>query len=136
MSDPSARIVYVDSSALVKLVIDEAESEALSTILEGSTLVTSRIALVEVTRAVKLADAAALGECDRLLYSCTRLRVSDAVIARATALTSGTLRSLDAIHLATALGAGLTQMAVYDDRLADAAAAAGLAIIRPVPGQA
>lgn len=134
MIGPPSAAVYADSSALVKLIIDEAESDTLWSVLDGMTLVTSRIATVEVTRAVRLADEAALDECRRLLGSCTRVRISDAIIDRATALASGRLRSLDAIHLATALEAGLTRMAVYDHRLAQAAAAVGLVTIRPAPG--
>ena len=125
--------IYADSSALVKLVIEEDESEALRVAIEeaGAALVTSQIAEIEVARAVKVANPEQLGECERLLASCTRIRVSESIIRRAAMLASARLRTLDAIHLATALRADASSMVVYDERLGAAAGAAGLTVLRP-----
>jgi uncharacterized protein len=123
----------VDSSALVKIIIEEDESEALRRAIEeiGMALVTSQIAEVEVTRAVKIANPDQIGECERLLASCTRVRVSESIIRRATMLASAHLRTLDAIHLATALRADASSMVVYDERLSAVAGAAGLTVLHP-----
>ena len=125
--------IYADSSALVKLIIEEDESEALRRAIEeaGVGLLTSQIAEIEVARAVKVANPDQLGECERLLASCTRVRVSESIVRRATILASARLRTLDAIHLATALRADVATMLVYDERLGTAAGAAGLTVLRP-----
>ena len=125
--------IYADSSSLVKLIIEEDESEALRRAIEeaGVGLLTSQIAEIEVARAVKIANPDQMGECERLLASCTRVRVSESIIRRATALSSAQLRTLDAIHLATALRADVATMLVYDERLGTAAGAAGLTVLRP-----
>ncbi len=125
--------IYADSSALVKLIIEEDESEALRRAIEeaGVGLLTSQIAEIEVARAVKVANPDQLGECERLLASCTRVRVSESIVRRATMLASAHLRTLDAIHLATALRADVATMLVYDERLGTAAGAAGLTVLRP-----
>lgn len=133
MTKPAPRLVYADSSALVKLVITEDESAALERELARvpTTLAVSRIAVVEVTRAVRLADPRQLPECDRLLASCSLIALSEPVLALAKALSSLRVRTLDALHLATALHVAADTMAVYDARLADAATAAGLGILAP-----
>ena len=126
-------LIYADSSALVKLLIEEDETDALQQMLSDARapLVTSQVAEIEVTRAVKVANPTQFGECERLLASCVRVRVSESIIRRATALASARLRTLDAIHLATALRADVASMLVYDERLGAAAAAAGLSILQP-----
>jgi uncharacterized protein len=129
----SANLIYADSSALVKLILDEHESDDLRSFLADTdaALVTSALAEVEVSRAVRVADPDLLSECSRLLSSCIRVTVSGAVIRRATALASARLRTLDAIHLATALRADVDTVVVYDGRLAESAEAAGLSIASP-----
>lgn len=136
MTEPSAdRLVYADSSALVKLVIEEPESAALSAYLATSapTLATSRIARVEVTRAVSLAcpGPEARAEAERLLDSCLFVEASDALLREAAALASREVRTLDAIHLASALRVDADELLAYDERLGRAAVDAGLAVARP-----
>lgn len=128
------RLLYLDSSALVKLVIEEPESAALEDHLQGEPLLaTSRIALIEVLRATSLANPApevriAAG---RLLASCMLVDVSDDLLRSAVSLTSATVRTLDAIHLASALRIDPDEFVAYDRRLLDAALADGLAASSP-----
>lgn len=128
--------MYADSSALVKLVIEEQESEALARHLaRGQLLATSRLALVEVTRATGIANPAAevRHATDRLLASCMLVEVTDSVLRAAAELASAAVRTLDAIHLASALRIEADELVAYDRRLVAAAAGHGLAVARPVP---
>jgi uncharacterized protein len=129
----NTRLIYADSSALVKLVLDEHESNDLRRFLANTeaALVTSALAEIEVLRAVRVADPDLLGECSRFLASCIRVTISGAIIRRAAALASARLRTLDAIHLATALRADIDTVVVYDVRLAESAEAAGLSVASP-----
>lgn len=133
MTDPATRLVYADSSALVKLVIAEGESSALDRELSQvpTTLVVSRIAVVEVTRAVRLANPEQLPESERLMESCSLITVSEPILGLAKVVSSLRVRTLDAIHLATALHVAADTMAVYDEHLAEAAQAAGMRILAP-----
>ena len=129
-----APLVYADSSALVKLVVEEPESVALEGHLgSGPQLITSRIALVEVPRAVRLAnpEPAVRQDADRLLGSCMLIDVTDRVLRSAADLAGATLRSLDAIHLASALRVAPDELVAYDARLLEAAAENGLATSSP-----
>ncbi len=96
-------------------------------------MVTSAIAAVEVARAIRVADAGddmetALAE---LLDGCTIVEVDAAVIRLAAALAAPGLRTLDAVHLSSALVAGADVMFVYDRQLGRAASAAGLRVEAP-----
>jgi predicted nucleic acid-binding protein len=126
-------LTYADASALVKLVAAEAESDALEQYLElrGTQLISSRIAVVEVTRAATLSNEALRAEAEALLASCVLVDVGTAILEHASALASAQLRSLDAIHLATALDVDPDEMIVYDLRLAHAAEALGLRVAAP-----
>lgn len=118
----------------MKLVIEEAESTALERHLaEGPMLATSRIALVEVPRATALANPApeVHDETDRLLAGCMLIDVTDGVLRAAAGLTSGSVKTLDAIHLASALRIGADELLAYDRRLAAAGAERGLAVASP-----
>jgi predicted nucleic acid-binding protein len=127
-------LVYADSSALVKLIIDEPESEALERyVANGPVLATSRIALVEVTRATALANPApeVREETARVLDSCLLVDVSAALLRSAAALASGSVRAIDAVHLASALRVDADELVAYDRRLVAAAAANGLGVSSP-----
>jgi uncharacterized protein len=116
-------------------VIEEPESEALGEYLgvDGPALATSRIALVEVTRATSIANPSpdARAEADRLLASCLLVDVSDDVLRAAARLTSRNVRTLDAVHLASAQRVGPDEMLVYDRRLREAAKVAGFVVAHP-----
>lgn len=114
--------------------MEEAESGALEHHLEeGQLLATSRIAIVEVLRATELANPSAdvRDEADRLLASCAFVDVSDGLLRAAAQLGPPTLRTLDAIHLASAMRLGPDEFIVYDRRLASAAAEQGLPVSQP-----
>jgi uncharacterized protein len=128
--------LYLDSSAIVKLVAAEAESLALFDFVRryGERL-SSVLARVEVQRAVRRAkgSAAERRRADRVLARVALVRIDDPIIAMASQLRPIDLRSLDAIHLATALSAsdGIAGFVTYDVRLARAATAARLAVFQP-----
>jgi predicted nucleic acid-binding protein len=127
----------VDSSALVKLLIEEPESAALERHLsEGPVLATSRVAFVEVGRATALAnpDPEVREEAVRLVDSCLLVDVTPGLLRSAAALTSASVRTLDAIHLASAMRVEADELVAYDRRLVAAAAANGLGVTSPGAG--
>jgi predicted nucleic acid-binding protein len=128
--------VYLDSSALVKLVVLEPESAALRAFLGAHTLrMSSALAEVEVPRALRRAGYGA-GEHRRAIEILARIplvEIDRRVLRSAAALGPPGLRSLDAIHLATALSVGedLAGIVTYDRRLRDAATRADIAVWAP-----
>lgn len=128
-------VAYLDSSALVKLVVVEPESAALREAINpwSGALATSAIAHVEVPRAVFAAGASG-NRVVLILASVATVPLSDSVIAAARRLQPPALRSLDAIHIAsaTSLGADLGVLITYDTRMQHAAAALGIAVLAPV----
>lgn len=133
-------MIYLDSSALLKLLVDEAESQALAAWLSerlSSTLVSSDLARLEVLRAVRRLSAEGVPALRALLSQLDLVPISRVLIDDAADIGEPALRSLDALHLATAvsLGAELTAFVAYDLRLVAAAREAGLAVHRPGAGQ-
>ena len=128
-------IAYVDSSALLKLVVSEGETAALEADLATRDgLVTSSIAVVECHRAARRAgDRRILQRTELVLESVYLLGLTAVVLERASTLRPVGIRSLDAIHLASALSVDERDMEVitYDDRMADAARANGLRVQQP-----
>jgi predicted nucleic acid-binding protein len=121
----------------VKLVIEEPESSRLRHHLQGaSVLASSHLASVEVMRAVRLAHPATEGQekAKDLLESCLLVEVSEPVLQEAADLASATLRTLDAIHLASALRIQPDQLLTYDRRLSAAGIAHGLSVSSPGAG--
>jgi uncharacterized protein len=126
--------VYLDSSALVKLVVHEPESAALTAWLEGRPRRAScALARVEVIRAVRPQGGPASSRARQLLERVALLRLDNALLDRAGALNNGRLRSLDAIHLAAVhtLGDSVAAVATYDRRMAEAARALGFSVAAP-----
>jgi predicted nucleic acid-binding protein len=129
-------LVYLDSSAIVKLVLPEKESPAVTALLpEFDGVVSSALAAVEVHRAVRRATSEdrVLRRAEQVLAGLHLLRLDDPVLDAAAALAPATLRTLDALHLVSALSLGedLAAVVVYDDRLAGAARQAGLRVLAP-----
>ena len=130
-------ILYLDSSALVKLVQRESESDALRRYLghhRSDHKLTSALARVEVVRAVSAAGAAAIGMARRQLARVDQLAMDAELLDDAAMLNpAGRLRSLDAIHLASALAVGTDLRAVltYDTRMIAAAEELKLAVAAP-----
>jgi uncharacterized protein len=131
----SDRVVYADSSALVKLIIREPETESLRRELSDEpVVVTTVLAQVEVRRAVRIhtrASREADEKVRQLFATCRLLGVTRAVLELAGDLGSKLLRSLDAIHLASALRVEPEVVVTYDRRLAEAAVAARLRVLAP-----
>jgi predicted nucleic acid-binding protein len=129
-------VVYLDSSALVKLVVAEPESSALVEFLRGrSERVSSAVALAEVPRALRRAGFGA-SERRRSREVMARIALVDVdrrILAAAAALDPPGLRTLDAIHLATALAVreDLEALVTYDRRLAAGAERVHLEVSAP-----
>jgi uncharacterized protein len=130
---PAAEFVYLDSSAFVKLVLAEPETSALVAALDGVIwLISSEILEIEALRATRRGG----GDTDAVraqLDGVRMLSLSSEVRALASELEPSSMRSLDAIHLATALSVGdrLQGLYTYDERMARAAGVAGLDVQAP-----
>jgi predicted nucleic acid-binding protein len=126
---------YLDTSALVKLVVVEDESEPLRQWLadEPRHPVSSDLARTELTRAVRRLAPHLVQNARAVLDALTLISASASVFEAAARLDPTELRSLDAVDLATALELGddLDGVVTYDIRLADAAAALGLSVVAP-----
>lgn len=136
MNDKKGELLYLDSFALVKLILPEAESAALLESLKAwPTRVSSELARVEVMRAARRAsaDPGVERRAEEVLAGLHLLKIDSDILGRASRLEPPTLRTLDAIHLASALSLGddLGAIAAYDNGLATAAAASGLEILAP-----
>ncbi len=128
------RATYLDSSAIVKLVVREPESSALRRYLRRKhPLVTSALARTEVARALLPLGTAALGRGAEVFRRLDVVRLNDRILTAAGTMLPADLGSLDAIHLATALelGADLARICSYDARMTDAALALGWTVVAP-----
>ena len=126
---------YIDSSAVLKLAVREPETAALETYVAGCEgLVSSRLAVVECRRAARrVSRVRVLQAVDDVLDAVYLLDITQAILESAAIVDPPLLRSLDAIHLATALSLADVQVGVitYDERFADAARANGLTVVQP-----
>ena len=126
---------YVDTSALVKLVVAESETAALRAWLNepGRELVSCDLARTELMRAVRRVVPDRVLQAREVLDAVTLVHVTPAVVEDAGRLDPAGLRSLDAIHLAAALDLGddLEGWITYDERLAGAAVSNGIAVVEP-----
>lgn len=128
------RATYLDSSAIVKLAVVEPESEALRRYLRRRRpLVSSALARTEVGRALLPLGKPAVRRGAEVLARIDLLRVSDRLLDAAARISPAELRSLDAIHLATAqqLGSDLAGLVTYDERMSRAAQDLGWAVAAP-----
>jgi uncharacterized protein len=129
-------LIYLDSSALVKLVLTESESRALIQWLAERAdlaLVSSALHRTEVPRAVWRADPSALPRSLRQMRGVDKVAVSTSILDSASVIPPQTLPSSDAVHLASALSIRrqLTAFVAYDKRLLAAARDAGLPTASP-----
>lgn len=130
-AEPAA---YLDSSALVKLIVREAESPALIRYLRTRPQrLSCALARVEVVRAVRPHGTAAIVRARELISRIGIQQLDDTLLDRAATLGGAVLRSLDAIHLAAAqqLEDELGEIVTYDLRMADAARSLGLPVASP-----
>lgn len=131
----SAEVAYLDASAVVKLLMQEPETAALRRRLQTWPKRASAALLrVELLRTVKRAGLPRLlADARRQLASIHLIRLDDELLDRAAELEPPSMRSLDAIHLAAAVGLGsdLAAVVTYDARMSSAAQALGLPVIGP-----
>jgi len=129
-------VIYLDSSALMKLVRQEGETPALGAWLARRTdqeMVSSELARVEVLGAARRVGGPAMAEARAVVADLDLIRLDHAVQDIACDIGDPALRTLDALHLASALllAEELTAFVAYDHRLTDAARAAGLTVATP-----
>jgi hypothetical protein len=141
VASAAERLLYVDASALVKLVVAEPESDALVAEIRGSVVASSELALAEVPRAIhRLLSGRRAPEREALLRTCARVLdgvalvpLDRALLVRAGSFSESYLRTLDAIHVASALSLTpeLDALVTYDERQLEVAGVAGLPVLRP-----
>jgi predicted nucleic acid-binding protein len=129
-------LFYIDTSAALKLLAEESHSRAFASFYDkstGASWVSSTLLRIEVIRAVNWVMPAALPDARALLLAFDYVSIDDEIVDGVMNEPDRMLRSLDAIHLATArvLGPDLDGLATYDDRLAAAAKDAGIPIVDP-----
>lgn len=129
-------MIYLDSSAVLKLLFEEAESAALESWISGragTPIVSSELAKAEVIRAARRLDPNVVPAARVLVSQLDLIPLRSGLIDQAADAGEPLLRTLDAIHLASAISirGDLTAFVAYDNRLVDAAEAAGIAATRP-----
>ncbi len=127
-------MIYIDTSALAKFPLDEAESDALADYLRAATsLASSALTRTELLRTVRLHRPDRLEVAAAELRAISLIPIGEDVLTRASGLDPAGLRTLDAIHLASALllGRELEALVAYDERLLEAAAAHGIPTASP-----
>lgn len=125
---------YLDSSAIVKLVVIEEHGPALRDWLTTRTdRVSSAVARTEVVRAVRQLGPTFVMTAQSALRDLALIALDDQLLDSAARLDPPDLRSLDAIHLASALSLGddLEAIVTYDRRMIEGAQALGLATVSP-----
>ena len=132
MPTSGSRSAYLDSSALVKLIDDEPESDALRTALGDRLIVSCNLARAEVMRAARQRDTLIVSKTRELLSNIDLIQLDDELLDLAGEL-GPPLRSLDAIHLAAALELGddLEYVVTYDARMARAADLLAIPVAAP-----
>ena len=129
-------LYYADTSAVIKLLTEETDSKSFAAFYDAhadAEWVSSALLRIEVTRAVARAMPALLPEARDMLLAFSCIAIDDDIVEGAMNEPDRSLRSPDAIHLATAriLAPELDALVTYDDRLARAAADAGLVTASP-----
>jgi len=129
-------VIYLDSSALVKLVFEEAESDALVQWLadrQEVPKITSQLSTIELVRICRRRDEEAMTGARQVLMGVDLLPLTAELVEQAALVGPAELRSLDAIHLASALliREDVTALVAYDARLRTAAVAVGLEVAAP-----
>ena len=129
-------LYYADTSAVIKLLVEETDSKAFAAFYDAHSdaeWVSSALLRIELTRAVARAMPALLPDARELLLAFSCIAIDDDIVEGAITEPDRGLRSLDAIHLATAriLAPELDALVTYDDRLLRAATDAGLVIVSP-----
>ncbi|HET9724335.1 MAG TPA: type II toxin-antitoxin system VapC family toxin [Actinomycetota bacterium] len=129
-------MLYLDSSAIVKLVTRERETQDLVEVLRADpAVISSALARTEVIRAVRRARGS-IARASEVLEGIAFVPIDEGILQAAADLEPIGLRTLDAIHIATALSLGddVAALVAYDRHLAEAAAAAGMPVVAPGVG--
>lgn len=128
--------IYLDASAFVKLIVEEVGSDSLRAYLGGEhgRYISSALLRTEALRAGARHGSEALGAARESLQRVDLVAIDDRILDTAGLLAPGVLRSLDAIHVATALaiGADLDVVVTYDERMIEASAQVGLPTATPM----
>lgn len=129
-------LYYADTSAVLKLLVREDHSDAFATFFDdsvGARWISSVLLRIETIRVATRARPALLPVAKELLTAFDTISITDAVARGAEDEPDRSLRSLDAIHLATAreLGDSVTAFVTYDARLLEAVSDAGMAVLSP-----
>jgi predicted nucleic acid-binding protein len=129
-------LIYLDSSAIVKLILEEAETAALKEWLGArpqEIMISSTLFEVEVPRALHRVPNFQRGRALGVMTRISRREMSGVIRSRAATIPDPGLRSLDAIHLATALELSpeLSAFVAYDKRLLTAAEGVELPVASP-----
>lgn len=128
------RDIYIDSSAILKLIIREKESEAVISIPRAR-FITSEISRVEVIRAILRYEPKALKNAEQVLRNLNFVKIDSQTLVQAERLPDRiSLRALDAIHVAVAskMGLKINSVLTYDKQMAKAAKALGFEVLSPV----
>lgn len=130
--------LYLDTSALVKLVADEEESKELTAFVGDDEIMSSVIARVELVRAVGRKHGRMADQAEVLLGDMSFVAVNRVTTGVAAWIQPWSLRSQDALHVASALhmGQGIRALVTYDHRTIDAGRRAGLEVASPGRGSA
>ena len=125
-------MIYVDTSALTKLLVAEAESVAMRE-LAGTPMITSALTAAELRRAVRRRAPSLAVDVEHVLERLTTVAIDAQLLRAAGAVGPVELKTLDAIHLATAMAVrdDITAFVAYDERLLDAARLAGIPTLSP-----
>ena len=130
----AGKLLYLDSSAIVKLVVPEAETKALRELLKSwPERVSSVVARIEVERVARRIGVGAVRRARTVLSRIALVDLDEDVLRTAAALEPPELRTLDAIHLATAisLDPDLGALCAYDVRLGGAASSKTIDVLAP-----
>lgn len=131
---PDVVVAYLDSSAFLKLIFEEPESTALIEWIQAwPQHASSRLLRLEASRAVRRYRPELAQELRILLRSIHLVDIHNDLLETAASLGPSTIRSLDAIHLATALSlaGSLGALVTYDQRMVEAAQELGLPLASP-----
>jgi predicted nucleic acid-binding protein len=129
-------LIYLDTSAFLKMVLSEPQSAAFTTYLasiDAPEFISSALLAVEARRSVLRHDSSLLPRTDLALLRVEQIEVSAAVLETASRLPDPLLRTLDAVHVATALliRDDIDVVITYDPRMQAAADAHGLSTASP-----
>ena len=133
-------LFYLDASAVVKLVVEEPESDALRSFINGADLISCELILTEVPRAIRRASARderlpldlLMARAEQTIDSIALAPLDRGLLLAAGALAEPMLRALDAIHVAAAVDLGpIDAFVSYDERQSAAARLAGVRTMSP-----